>query len=159
MNEKYISQYNTFNQGYNQTPGGQYDKYHGYLLFDEEGLVSPIFDQNQNQIGNAYKYVSSINDYTNYNISFEIRKIFMLYLNYQMLKRNDNEFKEYYIVNKNWMQKYKNYYNYDEISAIIDKNSYIQNILNNILNNAQNTNFNFSDKFVALMKKQFPKNL
>lgn len=28
--EKYISKYNSFNQGYNQTPGGQYDKYHGY---------------------------------------------------------------------------------------------------------------------------------
>ena len=28
--EKYISQYNTFNEGYNQTPGGQYDKYKGY---------------------------------------------------------------------------------------------------------------------------------
>lgn len=28
--EKYISQYDTFNQGYNQTPGGQYDKYKGH---------------------------------------------------------------------------------------------------------------------------------
>lgn len=28
--EKYISQYNTFNEGYNQTPGGSYDKYKGY---------------------------------------------------------------------------------------------------------------------------------
>lgn len=28
--EQYISQYNSFNQGYNQTPGGQYDKYQGY---------------------------------------------------------------------------------------------------------------------------------
>ena len=29
--EKYISQYNSFNQGYNQTPGGQYDKYKGHF--------------------------------------------------------------------------------------------------------------------------------
>jgi len=28
--ENYISQYNSFNEGYNQTPGGQYDKYKGY---------------------------------------------------------------------------------------------------------------------------------
>ncbi len=28
--QKYISQYNTFNEGYNQTPGGKYDKYKGY---------------------------------------------------------------------------------------------------------------------------------
>lgn len=28
--ERYISKYNSFNQGYNQTPGGQYDKYKGY---------------------------------------------------------------------------------------------------------------------------------
>ena len=136
-----------------------YEQYQNYLLFSEGDLVSPIFDQNQNQIGNAYKYVSTINNYTNYNISFEIRKLFLLYLNYKKLKRNNNIFKEYYIVNKNWIQKYKNHYNFDEISIAIDKNNNIQIILNNILNNAQNTNFNFNDKFVALMMKHLPKDL
>ena len=31
-------------------------KYQGYLLFNEGDLFSPIFDKNQNYIGNAYKY-------------------------------------------------------------------------------------------------------
>ena len=140
-----------------------YDQYQGYLLFDEEGLVSPIFDQNQNQIGNAYKYNSSINDYSKYNISFEIRKIFYLYLNYQILLKkpkiiNDNKFKEYYAVNTKWMQKYKEYFNYYNISAVLDKNDFIQMIFNNILTNAQNTNFHLNDKLIVLMMKQIPKN-
>ena len=88
-----------------------YDKYQGYLLFYENDLSSPIFDINQKQIGNAYKYNESIKDYTNYNITFEIRKIFLLYMNYQNLVKNPyingNKFKGYYIVNKKWIQEYK----------------------------------------------------
>ena len=139
-----------------------YDQYQGYLLFNEGELVSPIFDTNQNLIGNAYKYDLTIKDYSKYNISFEIRKIFLLYLNYQILLKklkiiNDNKFKEYYAVNKNWMQKYKDYYDYDKISAILDQNNFIQMTFNNIITNAQNTNFNLNDKLIALMMKQIPK--
>ena len=47
-----------------------YDKYQQFLLFGENNIVSPVFDMNQNQIGNTYKYNKSINDYTKYNINF-----------------------------------------------------------------------------------------
>ena len=140
-----------------------YDQYQSCLLFDEKDLVSPIFDQNQNQIGNAYKYNSSIKDYSKYNISFEIRKIFYLYLNNKILLKkakiiNDNKFKEYYAINTKWMQKYKEYFNYYEISAILDKSNFIQTTFKNILTNAQNTNFLLSDKLIALLMKEIPKN-
>ena len=116
-----------------------YEKYQQFLLFGEGGYVSPIFNIYQNQIGNAYKYDSSIQDYTNYGINFEIRKIFFLYLNYlKLLKRpiinNDIKFHQYYIVNQKWINNYKTYYEYDQISKEIDKNTFIQNILNNLLN-------------------------
>ena len=77
-----------------------YDKYQGFLLFDEKNIVSLVFDMNQNQIGNAYKYNQSINDYTKYNINFEIRKIFLLYLNERQLLRKhiNNKFRDYYII-------------------------------------------------------------
>ena len=133
-----------------------YDKYQGYLLFDENDLSSPIFDTNQKQIGNAYKYKESIKDYTDYNVTFEIRKIFLLYMNYQNLVKNPDvngkTFKGYYIVNKKWIQEYKKYYNYDILSAAIDKNSVIQNVF-------KNNNFNFNDKLLTLMIKLLPKNL
>ena len=138
-----------------------FDKYQAFLLFDENGLVSPIFDINQKQIGNAYKYNSSIRDYTNYNISFEIRKIFLLYLNYQKLIKNPSintyKFREYYIINKNWIQNYKKYYNYDSISSAIDKNNLIQNAINNLLNRNDSNDFNINDKLLTLMMKQLPK--
>ena len=143
-----------------------YDKYQGYLLFSGNDLASPIFDVNQKQIGNAYKYYSTIDDYTNFNYSFEIRKIFLLYINYQLLinnsstNNNNNKFREYYIINKKFIHNYKKYYNYDTIiSTSIEKNFYIQNVLNNQLNTRENNIFNIKDKLLALMVKQLPKNL
>ena len=133
-----------------------YDKYQGYLLFYENDLASPIFDINQKQIGNAYKYNESITDYTKYNISFEIRKIFLLYMNYKNLMKNpvanDNKFKGYYIVSKKWIQEYKKYYNYDALNFAIEQNAFIQNVF-------KNNYFNFNDKLLTLMIKQLPKNL
>ena len=54
---------------------------------------------NENYVGNAYKYNPSINDYSKYNINFEIRKMFLLYLNYIKLRNpnpmNKTKFKDY----------------------------------------------------------------
>ena len=65
--EKYISQYNTFNQGYNQTPGGQYDKYQGYYGHGGGRLGSSTrqtssYSQNNNypnNYGNNVNYFGS----------------------------------------------------------------------------------------------------
>ena len=46
-----------------------YEKYQQFLLLGEDDYASPIFNIYQNQNGNAYKYDSSIQDYTNYNIN------------------------------------------------------------------------------------------
>ena len=140
-----------------------YDKYQGYLLFNEGDLFSPIFDKNQNFVGTVYKYNSSITDYTKYNINFGIRKIFLLYLNYKKV-RNSNlssnyKFREYYLVNKAWIKKYKDYYNFTKISDELDKNSLVQNSFGNIISDNQNTNFNLKDKLVALIIKQLQKNI
>ena len=138
-----------------------YDKYQEFLLFTENNKVSPIFDTNQNQIGNAYKYDPTIKDFTQYNINFNIRKIFLLYLNELRLfiKNKNNKFRPYYIINKNWIQKYKSYYKYDIISAEINKNKFIQTNLYNVLNNCENSNINIKDKLIALIIQQLPKNI
>jgi len=138
-------------------------KYQGYLLFNEGDLFSPIFDKNQNYIGNAYKYDPLINDYTKYNINFEIRKMILLYLNYKKLRNpngsNNNKFKEYYLINESWMDNYKDYYKFNEISYEFDKNSSIQTIINSIINTDKNNNFNLKDKLVALIIKLLPKKI
>ena len=139
-----------------------YKKYKDFLLFGSDDKVSPIFDTNQNQIGNAYRYIPEITDYSEYNINFEIRKMFLLYFNYyKLLKKigqNNNTFNEYYIVKKEWIQEYKNYYNFNAISAAIDKSESIQNIFNNMTQNS-NGNIIFHDKLIALMMKSLPKDI
>ena len=59
---------------------------------------------------------------------------------------------------KEWIQEYKNYYNFDAISAAIDKSESIQNIFNNMTQNS-NGNIIFHDKLIALMMKSLPKDI
>ena len=56
-------------------------------------------------------------------------------------------------------KKYKDYYNFNEISKEMDKNNFIQFLINNIINNSQTTNFNLNDKLAALIIKQLPKKI
>ena len=83
-------------------------------------------------------------------------------MNYlQLIKKpnkiNNNKFRKYYIVNKNWMKKYKNYYNYDKLSTEIENNTFIQTQLNNILNDYESNIYNINDKLIILMKNQIHK--
>ena len=85
--------------------------------------------------------------------------MFMLYLNYQKLKtEKNNSFNEYYIVNKKWIQNYKNYYDFDTIYKEIDKNSDIKNIINN-LKEKDDGDIIISDKSLILMLKKLPKQM
>lgn len=95
-----------------------YEKFLKSISFNKENdLVSPIFNQNQKKIGNIYKYSPSIDDYTEFNMNLEIKKLFFLYIYYKQLGQafvgNNIEFKKYYIVNEEWIQEYKNYFNFN----------------------------------------------
>ena len=139
--------------------------FNNYLsnLLNKDDIVSPIFDINQHHIGNAYKYLYTINDYTQYNINLEIiRNIFLLYLNNKklskMLSDSKNEFYMFYIINKNWIQEYEKHYNFDSISKSLDKNEPIQIMLNDIIANIE-TNINVNDKLIALLAKKLDKEI
>jgi len=140
-----------------------YEKFKEYFVFNENEIVSPKFDTNQNLEGNIYKYVPSIIDYTKYNINFEIKKLFLLYLNYKRLMNpsllKNNNFEEFYLVNKSWILKYKNYYNYFKFSLEVDENKFIQTKLDIEINNSQNNNLIVKDKLIFLLVKQLPKNI
>ena len=140
-----------------------YEQYKNLILLEESDIVVPIFNRNQNQIGNSYKYDSSIQDYTNYNVNFEIRKIFLLYLNYLKLEKkismNNNKFQQFYAVNYEWVKKYKDYYDYEKLSSEIDKNTFIQDFLKNSLKNMVNSFFNLTDELIFLMIKKLSKDI
>ena len=138
-----------------------YKNFFNYLLFDTD-LVSPIFDKDYKIIGTAYKYDPKIKDYTNYNINFEIKKVFLLYTNYQMINHKlnlkNNSFCEYYIINKDYLQDYKNYYNFDKFSAELDKNPLVKNVFQNVNSNERLGNI-INDKKLTLMIKSLPKDI
>ena len=151
------------NLGFNSIKNNGMEKFLSFLLFDND-LVSPIFDTNQKMIGTAYKYDSKIKNYTELNINFEIRKMFVLYLNYKILKYKtssakkdkNKDFKGYYIINKDWIQEYKNYYNFDMICSELDKIPQVQQVFNSLNDNEKIGNL-ITDKKLTLMIKALPK--
>ena len=134
-----------------------YNKFCNYLLFSNE--VSPLFNLDGNKVGSAYKYTTAKKDYTNQDINdivcLDLRKILVLYMNYQKLKVHKNTtFKEYYLVSKAWIQKYKSYYNLDNIYKELEKNPGFTTVINR-LNDIEENNF-ISDIKVILMLKNIP---
>ena len=132
-----------------------FSKFRNYLLFDND-TISPIFNLEQKKIGMAYKYPVE-KDQIDYNAAFKMRKIFTLYMNYKKMNtRKNNIFLEYYMVNKDWIQMYKNFYDFDILYKEIEKNKNINDVINSIINDESNNNF-ISDKKLTLMIKSFPK--
>ena len=142
-----------------------YKNFIGYLIFTNE--VSPLFELNGDKIGSCYKYSTSkgdyINDYINDNTCLDLRKIFILYMNYQNIelqnnKQNNKSFKEYYLVSKMWIQNYKKYYDFDTVYKEIEKNSAITSIIKR-LNEFKDSEKFISDIKVFLMLRSLPNNL
>ena len=134
-----------------------------YLVFEND-YISPIFDSNQKRIGIAYKYDSSVKNYEKMNINyinFEIRKIFLLYSNYYNLKKklssknNEKTFYKYYIVNKNWIKIYKDYYDWNNIYNILNKNPDINKLFDTIIE----INNEITDRTLTMIAKKIPKQI
>ena len=143
---------NSYDTILNQIINDGFNKFENLILpFDKEDN-SPIFDLNQKKIGTAYKY-SYKTDYNENEFCLKMRTMFMLYLNYKkILEGNNQSFNEYYIVNKNWIQKYKAYYDFDKIYNEFDKNNEIKKIINT-LKDKENDDLIISDKNTILMLK------
>ena len=139
-----------------------YEEYLKSFSFNKENdLVSPIFNQNQKMIGNIFKYSPSIEDYADFNMNLEIKQLFFLYIYYKQLvqtssNNNNIEFKKYYIVNEEWIQEYKNYFNFNKLNEELDKINEMQDIIKNC--NFNNINFNniITDKTLYTITKGLP---
>ena len=88
----------------------QYQKY--FLMFNDDYL-SPIFDKNNNRIGQAYRYDESIKEYTNYIYTeFYLKFMVKLYLsNYYLRTKFNKDINQntFYIINENYLKKLENY--------------------------------------------------
>ena len=73
--------------------------------------------------------------------------------NFSNFQNNKNEFKDYFLISKKWINKYKKYYNYGELIKELQNNSLIQNVFNSLKNNDNDENYILSDKKSALIIK------
>ena len=149
-----------------------------YLL--GKNCITFYFPQNKkckiitddNMIEN-YKEISIIKD----NDSFinenseesELEKILLLYAFEQEMKNkinnltyNENMFRDYFLISKEWILEYKKYYNYDEISRMIQKKKDLKQLLNKGYTEAkQNMRLILKKIFFNqyYLKKEFPETL
>ena len=94
----------------------------GYKDINERGLIR-IPSGNKESIDIINFFIRLNEDYKEINQKFQLS-------NFQEL--------ELYIVNKIWIDKYKNFYSYSDIVNIIKNNPNVTNILNNIKNSNNN---------------------
>ena len=119
----------------------QFYKY--YLMFndDNKDFASPIFDQNNKEIGYAYKYHQSVTDfspYIPYIINSNYKTMLKLYFHYMQLKsKTINKKKENYflLINGEFFKKYKDHYEFKNLEDLLGKNNIAQKAVRNIIDN------------------------
>ena len=99
----------------------------------------------------------------------EIKKLILLYAFEQEVKNKinnlryqDNSFTKYYLISKDWIDEFKKYYHYNELSNLINQKPDLRNLLNNGYENAKKY-LEYAIAKISLMrkksKKTFPDNL
>ena len=99
----------------------------------------------------------------------EIKKLILLYAFEQEVKNkinnlrySDNRFTKYYLISKDWIDEFKRYYHYNELSNLINQKPDIRNLLNNGYENAKKYLEYVIAKISLIRKKSkqtFPNNL
>ena len=122
-----------------------------------------------NKISNKQKNIDDYYDEENEEEgdSSELKKLILLYAYEQELKNKindlrykDNNFKLYYLISKDWIQEYKKYYHYNELSKMINNRNDLKNILNKGYNWAKkNIDYALSKISNKKPKEKFPKEL
>ena len=118
----------------------EYDKYLiNHLIFNENyenDYFSPIFDINDNLVGFGYKYNDNINnDYSNYYFSNELISIIRLNIFYKQICNILNSTNivlkdKFYLINADYLKRFKNNNEFDLISNELNINTKIKNIIN-----------------------------
>ena len=151
LNDKYIFMPEIILDFYNQNALGininllinnSYKEYiNDFLLFYNDS-TSPIFDEKKIIIGNAFKDVSKIKDYSKFLINTKLVSVVKFYLNCIKLRINSNKLKKgkYYLINAKYFDKYKQYYDYYNLETILNQNKSIPNSFLYIIINSLNNN-------------------
>ena len=127
-----------------------YELYTQYFLLFRNDYFSPIFNKESNIVGNAYIYNSAINDYSEYLINKELEGIIELYFNDYILKEKFRDKKiineNFYILNKKYVQKIKDFYDYSNLEIELNKNKIVLETINAISLKTDDNEQNFLNK-------------
>ena len=99
----------------------------------------------------------------------EIENLILLYAFEEEIKKKmnnlkyiDHEFRQYYLISREWIEEYKRYYHYSELCNIINNREEIRNLLNNGYDKAKEHLEYVKTKLLVTRKKpreSFPQNL
>ena len=122
-----------------------------FSSIDMNDNISPIFDSNNNKIGDCYKYCVGIDystciNYGQFLLDEKVKKALFLYENYfnifkKLNEKNNNKEEKYYLINK-------------EICNLIKKDYYFEAIKNKL--EEKNLKANLNDKTKLAIIKNIP---
>ena len=154
-NIKYIFEYNkNKEEEFNEICSKGIEEYMKQkTIFNENNIndcISPIFSGN-NIIGNCYKYAydyTNCINYSDYLSNENLQKVLKLYFYYNKLfekiNQKNNSEENYYLVNKDFINKIKNDYSYNEIKKLLKDNGINEENKNKkLLTIIKNQNNNF----------------
>lgn len=122
-----------------------------------EDYASPIFDQDNKEIGYAFKYHRNVIDYIPYIINEEYKAFLILYFHYLSLGKKSNlKDKKYFLINEEYMRKYKEHYEYENIVKLFNNVPLFNQVIDNINKGNNNWNDILSDKTINLIIKNLP---
>ena len=137
-----------------------------YLIWNlKNDFYSPIFDNHENIIGNAFLYnkTNQTIDYPNLFINNNLKTLLLFYIENEILRKtlmtkDINNFRKYFLINSKWMEEYKKINEYYNVINEFKKNSYINNEINNS-NVNNNISFYLSEKKLCLLIKRISSNI
>ena len=134
------------------------------LLKDEKDITSPIFSKKLEIIGYAYKNNNNVREYKDYLISNNLIILVKFYLYSYHLKRlisqKELKFSNYYLINEDWLNQYKIFFNYSNLKKNLENSLFIKDIINNSYNiNNTNENNLLNEKKIVLIIKKLPSDI
>jgi hypothetical protein len=161
-----------YNNGLNEEGQMKYefDKNKIIFNFGPEGLLE-VSEQDDNIISPDKQLVlRETNNFSEEEIEninddqgkSEMNKLLLLYAYEQELKNKlnnlkyfdkDFKFKEYYLISKDWIDTYKEYYHYNELCKLINNKKEVKDLLNSGYENAKKHLPYISNKILIMRKK------
>ena len=155
---------NIFMNNFNLLVEEGYEQYIQNNLIFTNDYASIIFDKNNDNIGFAFKYNSSIKDYSIYQINEQLKAMIKLFFNHVQLKNklNSKELLEekYLIFDIKYIQKIKEFFDYNKLEKELNNNIIAKQYLEAFEKNNKANEYNIlDDKKISLIIKNLPEEI